>query len=145
MTHPPSIGHDAIERTINNLLARSHDAPATSDFNTTIDIQEITPTAPDWAFARTESTRRNNTTTTRTLASASGRGRGKGGGRGEGRNTSTTTTTTTSQTPSSNNDTNTIQELFILQKIKLAEQRSDGQGQLWGWRIARWCSHSHTA
>lgn len=192
MTDPPSIGLNAIERAAHRSFAKD----ASSHKEIEITIHEITPTAPDWAFARTESRSTAKTKTTKRVDTGDEGGREEGGDGGAAEEEAATTTTTTKVKgkasvkskaknkterkklpPRSSSSSNrhekaepspspsqpqqksinhlppptapgkysprSSQDLFILQKIKLADQRADGQGQIWEWRVARYCCNNY--
>ena len=99
---PLSVGLAAIRAVYERISSES-------SLEINIDIKEIIPVAPDWAFSRMESKERGKSAQRQHKAEV------------------------------------TNQALVIFQKIKVAEQRADGEGEVWEWRLARCCSSNTTA
>ena len=100
--YPVSVGVDTICRSYERILSERK-------LESKIDIKEIVPIGPNWAFARMESKEGGDSTQRRDV--------------GEVAN----------------------QTLLVFQKVKVGEQRGDGEGEVWEWRLARTCSSNITA
>ena len=98
---PPSVGLNAIRRSYERIFSEGK-------FEINIDVKEIVPIGPDWAFARMESKDKAESAHSQDAEQVAS------------------------------------QALVIFQKIKIAEQRADGEGAVWQWRLARSCFSSMT-